>query len=123
MSLNASGILVVEDDADQADLFSLILAKDGHTIFTTANAEAALARLAEDPPVALLLADWDLPGMKGDALIRAVKSQYPALKTVLFSNHVHVNEAAAACGADGWFRKMDEAGQLRRLIAGLLSHA
>ena len=70
--------------------------------------------------MALLLADWSLPGAKGDALITTVKDRYPGIRTVLFSNHIHVDKAAAACHADGWFRKMDDSAELRRLITNLL---
>lgn len=110
---------MVEDDPDQAGLFSLVLSNDGREIITASNAEAALARLVECP-AALLLVDWDLPGMKGDALITAVKAQYPETRTILFSNHIHVDQAATACGADGWFRKMDNIDQLQAMIADLL---
>ena len=120
MSPNRSRILLVEDDPDQAQLFSLILATDDREILLSPDAEAALAQLAESP-VTLLLADWNLPGIKGDALIVAVKAQFPEVKTVLYSNHAHVNEAAAECGADAWFRKMDSAVHMRQVITGLLS--
>ena len=119
MSPNASRILLVEDDSDQAQLFCLLLSMDGYEVIMTPDAESALVRLTE-APVALLLADWSLPGMKGDALIRAVKPLYPEIKTILFSNHMHVDEAATACGADGWFRKMDNSTHLRQLVANLL---
>ena len=120
MSSNASQILLVEDDPDQAQLFTLILSADGYAVSTTPEAETALARLATSP-VALVLADWNLPGMKGDALIAAVKAQYPGVPAVLYSNHIHVDQAAAACGADGWFRKIDDMARLRKLIADLLA--
>jgi len=119
MSLNTSRILLVEDDPDQTQLYILILSQDGYEVITAPDATSVLARLMESP-VALLLADWNLPGMKGDALITTVKAQYPDVKTVLFSNHAHVDTAAAACGADGWFRKMDDAAHLRKLIADQL---
>lgn len=119
MSMNTSRVLLVEDDPDQAGLFTLILSIDGYEVITVSDAASALARLAESP-VALLLVDLDLPGMKGDVLIATVKAQYPGVKTILFSNHAHVDTVAAASGADGWFRKMDDTVHLRQLIASLL---
>jgi len=119
MSPHSSRILQVEDDPEQANLFALILAREDLEVVSVPDAEAALACLAGEP-FALLLADLDLPNMKGDALIAAVKAQYPEMKTILFSNHAHVAEAAAACGADGWFHKMDNTASLRRMIAELL---
>jgi len=52
--------------------------------------------------------------------VKQVKAQYPAVKTILFSNYMHVDQAAAACGADGWFRKVDNSAHLRQMIAKLL---
>jgi DNA-binding NtrC family response regulator len=119
MMPKSSRILLVEDDPEQTRLFALILAKDQREVESVYDAESALARLAESP-FALLLVDWDLPAMKGDTLIATVKTQYPETKTILVSNHAHVDEAAGACGADGWFYKMDSTARLRQLVADLL---
>ena len=119
-STEVSRILLVDDDPDQVQLFKLILTTVGYEVLAVPDAALALARLA-DTPVALLLADWSLPGTKGDALIAIVKARYPAVKTVLFSNHAYVDEAASAVGADAWFRKMDDTLSLRELIGRLLT--
>ena len=89
-------ILLVEDDPEQAALFSQVLQLSGHSVETAATAEEALPRLSACP-YCLLLADWDLPGdMQGDTLIAQAKVGFPAIKTILFSNHIHVDDAAAA---------------------------
>ncbi len=119
MTPTASRILLVEDDPDQAMLFHLVLSADGIQVITIPDAESAFMYLA-DHFVELLLTDWNLPGMKGDALISAVKARYPDIKTILFSNHIHVDTAAAACGADAWFRKMESTASLRQLVARVL---
>jgi len=110
---------MVEDDPDQATLFVMVLKSAGYEVTNMLDAATALAQLAESP-WQLLLADWDLPVMKGDALITIVKAQSPAIKTVLFSNHIDVDKIAAACGADAWFRKSDDIFRLRKMIAELL---
>jgi len=117
MTQPASRILLVEDDPEQAELFALILSD--YEVIIAPDAESALVRLVETP-FALLLVDWDLPGMKGDALITTVKAHYPDTRTILFSNHSHVDMVAATCGADSWYHKMDSTAHLRRLVADLL---
>lgn len=112
-------ILLVEDDPDQAALFAQIMTLAGFQVTTAFDAESALEQQAQSP-FDLLLVDWDLPGMKGDTLIATVKAQYPLSKTVLFSNHTHVNEAAATCHADAWFRKNNDIFLLRQMITDLL---
>lgn len=112
-------ILLVEDDREQAALFAQVLSMSWYNVVTVATAEAALEQLATSP-FDLLLSDWDLPEMKGDALIAVVKTQYPAMRTVLFSNHTTVDQACAICGADAWFRKIEGIVKLREIINALL---
>lgn len=113
-------ILLVEDDHEQAMLFTQVLQLVGYAVETTSSAEEAQVRLAS-APFALLLADWDLAdGMQGDALIRWAKARDPGIKTVLFSNHPQVHEIAAACGADASYQKTDGIARLRELIARLV---
>lgn len=117
----ADKILLVEDDYEQALLFSRVLAASGYAVIDTATAEEARVKLAAEP-FDLLLADWDLGGgMNGDALISWAKTRYPGLKSILFSNHLEVDEIAKACGADAAFRKVDGIAPLRQLVSRLTS--
>lgn len=62
-------ILIVEDEPAIAELLSMNLRHDGHTVRVAAHAEAAQrAVLAELPDLVLL--DWMLPGEPGIALAR-----------------------------------------------------
>ena len=112
-------ILLVEDDPDQAMLFSQVLSLSGYKVSITTSAEEAQQRM-DEPSFALLLVDWDLPdGMNGDALIRWTKALFPGIKTILISNHPLVDDIAAACGADAAFRKMESIASLRQLVMSL----
>ncbi len=117
-----ANILLVEDDPDQASLFTMVLTLAGYDTVTTADATTGLARMA-DTTINLVLVDWDLPGMKGDAFITLVQERYPGVKTVLFSNHGNVDEAGRACHADAWMVKSDGIKCLQQLIAALLPPA
>ena len=112
-------ILLVEDDREQAYLFVSVLGLSGYDVVTELNAEAALARLAEDG-FDLVLVDWDLPGMMGDALIAEVKTRHPGVKTVLFSNHANIEPVARAVGADAWMLKIEGIVRLREIIKELV---
>jgi len=113
-------ILLVEDDHDQALLFSRVLEMVGYQVVTAATAEEGVTQLA-DAPFDLLLADWDLPGaMQGDALIALVRADFSGVKTVLFSNHAEVKTVAQACGADAWLRKYEGISRLREVVAELV---
>ena len=116
----ATRVLQVEDDPEQAVLYAQVLEMSGYEVTTVATAEEAQACLT-DTAYALLLVDWDLgSGMKGDALICWIKVHAPDTKTILFSNHSQVDDFAAACDADGWFRKIEGIAPLRRLVMQLV---
>lgn len=112
-------ILLVEDDPDQARLFSKVLKAAGYDIVTVTTAEAAREALEADG-FALLLTDWDLPAIQGDTLIQQAQAMAPEMPTVLFSNHANVDEAATAVHASAWFRKIEGIVRLRQIIQTLL---
>ena len=112
-------ILIVEDDADQMQLYTMALAAAGYHYVTADNAETALDILA-DQQFDLLLTDLMLPGVNGDALINAVQERFSETKTILMSNHYNAREIAEACGADAFLPK----GDLKRMITlvGMVLH-
>jgi DNA-binding response OmpR family regulator len=73
--------LVVEDDAEAAGSFALLLRLDGHQVCTAAHGYAALAVATAFRPQAVLL-DIGLPGMNGYAVARGLRRQ-PGLENVL----------------------------------------
>lgn len=113
-------ILLVEDDPEQADLFARVLTMKGYDVVTVLDAESALERLREQT-FDLVLLDWDLPGIKGDAFIYLLKVEYPDVKTMLFSNHIDIAETARASGADAWMVKSEGIVRLREIIGELLA--
>ncbi|HEX2949747.1 MAG TPA: response regulator [Armatimonadota bacterium] len=115
-------ILLVDDDHEQAILYTQVLEASGYAVAFVENAEDAQARLSVEP-FDLLLADWDLGPhrMQGDALIAWAKEYVPQIKTILFSNHMEVDEVAAACGADAAFRKVEGIVPLRNVVSRLLA--
>ena len=112
-------ILLVEDDQEQSSLFSTCLIMVGYDVVTTRDANTALERLAESA-FALVLVDWDLSGMMGDAFITLVRDRYPGVKTVLFSNYANVDDGARASHADAWMVKNDGILRLREIVSLLL---
>jgi DNA-binding response OmpR family regulator len=117
--MEASRILLVEDDPDQAELFARVLVMKEYEVVMALDTEAALARLRERR-FDLVLLDWDLPGMKGDAFVYLLKLEHPEVKTMLFSNHIDIAEVARVSGADAWMLKSEGIARLRKIIADLL---
>ena len=71
-SLEGLAILVVEDDADARDITSMVLREHGARVAVASDADAALRRLSEEWPDAVV-SDIGLPGRDGYALIGEIR--------------------------------------------------
>jgi two-component system, cell cycle response regulator DivK len=65
-------VLVIEDNAANMKLASLLLQSAGHVVLCAADAEAGLGMARADPPD-LILMDIQLPGMDGLAATALLK--------------------------------------------------
>ena len=84
-------VLVVEDN-DEVGQFTTELLEDlGYAVRRVANADAALAILAEDEFSAdLVFSDVIMPGMNGVELAGIIRERYPGLPVVLTSGYSNV---------------------------------
>jgi signal transduction histidine kinase len=89
-------ILVVEDDPNVLEIVVETLLEFGYTTVTATHAAEALARLKDDPRIALMFSDIVMPGgMNGAQLAGAAREIRPELKILLTTGY-----AAGALGAD-----------------------
>ncbi|CAN5401994.1 hypothetical protein BH09PSE3_BH09PSE3_28110 [soil metagenome] len=89
----AATVLVVEDEVLIRLLISDELRDTGLTVVEAGNASEALSYLASDPSVALVFTDVNMPGeMDGLALARQIARDYPAVKILVTSGHLHPTE-------------------------------
>lgn len=65
-------VLVVDDDADTADMYTAYLADD-YPVRTAYSGDEALAALDDD--VAVVLLDRRMPGLSGDNVLRAIREE------------------------------------------------
>jgi len=70
--MTTNRILIVDDESTVLDLYQLELGSE-FDIDTTESGEAALARLVEHGPCAIVVADMHMPGMNGTELLRRVQ--------------------------------------------------
>ncbi|MHB0938960.1 MAG: response regulator [Armatimonadota bacterium] len=111
-------LLLVADDPDQSDLFTLVLERAGYRVTAVETGEEALEQIAA-LPFDLILTDYMLPDFNGDVLIERVRQQGIPTKIVMMSNHVDVAMIARQSKADAFYRK-DDIFQLVRLAESLL---
>ncbi len=67
-------ILVVEDSFTVRELQRSIFEAAGYRVATAADGRDALAMLQQDPEIALVVSDLDMPGLDGLGLTRAVRA-------------------------------------------------
>lgn len=115
----ALDILIVDDEADIRDLVAGVLADEGFETRVAADADGALAALAERRPSLVILDVW-LQGssMDGIELLDAMKSRDPALPVVVISGHGNLDTAVAAIkrGAYDYIEKPFQAEQLLLVV-------
>ncbi|HMR32814.1 MAG TPA: PAS-domain containing protein [Geminicoccaceae bacterium] len=69
-------VLIVDDEAEIAELLRDILLADGHAVSAVTDGESALARLAAEP-FDIVLSDVMMPGMDGPTLWRELRKRRP----------------------------------------------
>jgi two-component system, NtrC family, sensor kinase len=84
----AGTALVVEDNAEVAEVATAYLQQLGYTVKQVANAHEALELLGNDPKVDLVFSDVLMPGgMTGLELGHAIRQLYPAIPVLLATGY------------------------------------
>jgi len=116
----AIDILIVDDEADIRELVAGVLEDEGYAPRTAADADSALAALAERRPSLALLDVW-LQGSRLDGLqlLDEIKRRHPSLPVIVFSGHGNLDTAVAAVrqGAIDFIEKPFESERLLHLVA------
>ncbi len=87
-------VLVVDDDPLVATGTAMMLEDLGHSTVIAQGAEEALARLAQDPHLQLVLTDHAMPGMTGLELAERLRRERPDLPVVLATGHAEASTIA-----------------------------
>ena len=99
-------VLVVEDDADAAEMMGLALTGRGYDVWLTSDARSALSAIEDESPDVILI-DIGLPDMDGFCLAEAIRER----------GHENVRLVAlTGYGATEDKRRAEEAGFDRHLV-------
>ena len=112
-------ILIVDDEKPTRDAMARILS-GSYDCITAPDAEQALAAVAANPDLALVMTDYKMPGEDGVALIKKAKSANPALACILITAFGEIELAVEAMkdGADDFLTKpITDIGQMEIRVA------
>jgi CheY-like chemotaxis protein len=78
-------VLCVDDDPDTLKLRRFLLEAAGYVVRTAGSGAQALAMMAADNAVDLVLLDYRMPGMNGDELAHKLRQQYRSVPLIAVS--------------------------------------
>lgn len=81
-------VLVVDDEADVADLAEVLLSAHGLDTVVAYSGAAALDILAADPEIDAVVSDVMMPGMTGLELAERIAGRHPRVKIILASGYM-----------------------------------
>jgi putative nucleotidyltransferase with HDIG domain len=111
-------ILIVDGEAPIRTTTATLLEHSGYSATPVDSADAALARLQQDPDYDLILSDIMMPGIDGLTLLDHVGADYPGIPVVMFSaiNDFHVVTNAFRRGAIDYLLKPFEHAELESIV-------
>ncbi|MFN7101409.1 MAG: PAS domain S-box protein [Pseudorhizobium sp.] len=115
-------ILTVEDDARVRRVVVSRLTDLGYAVVEAESGAAALAKLRENPDIALLFTDVVMPGgMTGDELAEIVRAQHPQIRVLFTSGYAEPEIAGRELALSGsWLKKPYTAKELAVRLRELL---
>lgn len=81
-------VLVVDDEADVADLAEMLLSAHGLDALVAYSGAVALEMLATHPDIDAVVSDVMMPGMNGIELAAQIAERYPKVKVILASGYM-----------------------------------
>jgi CheY-like chemotaxis protein len=83
-------VLVVDDEAAIRAIERRVLETHGYRVLEAQGGVEAIALLDSGQSLDLLIADLDMPGIRGEEMVRRIRSTRPGLKVLFVSGHIDV---------------------------------
>ena len=118
-------VLVVDDDANVLDVIASMLEDLGCEVVCAASAPEALAMLASNEKISILITDINMPGMDGLQLLGEIKQRHPGLPVMMVTAYGDDERRlrASEYGATEFITKPVDFGLLKRQLQQLPSAA
>jgi CheY-like chemotaxis protein len=112
-------ILLVDDNRTVRNAVGDVLRDAGYHVSEAASGSEALS-LLERSAYDLLMVDYLLPEMKGDAIARAARERWPALRVAFLSGYTEFLSLTGKAGADTLIAKPISSEDLQNAVASAL---
>ncbi len=113
-------ILIAEDDVTSCTVLAGVLRKEGHQVEATVNGAEAWQALQQPEAPALVILDWEMPGMDGPEVVRrvrALETDTPPYILMLTSRSEKADIIAGLdAGANDYLAKPFDPGELRARV-------
>jgi DNA-binding NtrC family response regulator len=86
-------VLVVDDEKDFVEMFSLRLAELGERVTGAHSGREALEALKKNGDIDVVVLDIKMPGMDGIETLKEIKQRHPLVEVIMLTGHGTVNTA------------------------------
>lgn len=112
-------LLIVEDDANQCELYKSELENEGYTVQTAADGREAITMVQNERPD-LVVMDISMPGMDGIEAMSRMLSQDHKLPVILNTAYATYKDNFRAWSADAYVVKSSDLAELKETIKKVL---
>jgi DNA-binding NtrC family response regulator len=121
ISMARNRVLVVDDEKNQREIYTLILEDDGYQVTTAQSGEQAF-RFARESQFDLVLTDYKMTGMDGLTLLGELLKLDPSIIVVMMTAHGSVESVKEALrgGAFDYLEKPIDRDQLLKVVQNAL---
>ncbi len=88
-------ILCIDDQREGLYARKLILHSAGYAVITASSGRAGL-RLLKQHPVRVVILDYRMPKMNGEAVARQIRRMHPRIPILMLSGHIDVPRSASS---------------------------
>jgi len=110
-----SKLLLVDDEEDNLDLLQRIFYRSHH-ILRAKNGFEALALLATEPDVAVIVSDQRMPMMSGTEFLSKVAESYPDTLRIILTAHTDVRDLVEAINQSQVFKYITKPYKIEELV-------
>jgi DNA-binding NarL/FixJ family response regulator len=113
-------VILADDDTAIRSALALVLKQklSIQNLSEAANMEELRLKVCEAGP-ALILLDWELPGLAAGGGLQALRQLNPGLKVLALSARPEARQAAVAAGVDAFVSKTEPPDTMLRVVDGL----